>query len=252
MFASIKALAKNLQFLIMHTIRAVEYNLSIARLVCFGGMLLVTCNLYIIYTVSMSLLVICVLFSSTIILAICGLFAVPTKLSCTALSPLPFQSQLDKCGQNAPLAVFCQGIQYCWNEWMWEAILIDYSIDRMESELQGCYILHGCVYAKELLAESERAVSATVAHRRGLWQVSQPKVNTLIVIFCALVYLIILGFSVCSYVQSRISHSYGGKKNKALAFIAMIHEVLGPQCRWGEFHVICDFLFLCSFIRYLL
>jgi hypothetical protein len=30
----------------------------------------------------------------------------------------------------------------------------------METELQGCYILHVC--AKELLAESERAISATV------------------------------------------------------------------------------------------
>jgi hypothetical protein len=30
----------------------------------------------------------------------------------------------------------------------------------METELQGCYILHVCV--KELLAESERAISATV------------------------------------------------------------------------------------------
>jgi hypothetical protein len=30
----------------------------------------------------------------------------------------------------------------------------------METELQGCYILHVC--AKELLAASERAISATV------------------------------------------------------------------------------------------
>jgi hypothetical protein len=30
----------------------------------------------------------------------------------------------------------------------------------METELQGCYILHVC--AKELLTESERAISATV------------------------------------------------------------------------------------------
>jgi hypothetical protein len=36
----------------------------------------------------------------------------------------------------------------------------------METELQGCYILHVC--AKELLAESERAISATVPHGHGL------------------------------------------------------------------------------------
>jgi hypothetical protein len=34
------------------------------------------------------------------------------------------------------------------------------SIERVETELQRCYILHVC--AKELLAESERAISATV------------------------------------------------------------------------------------------
>jgi hypothetical protein len=38
----------------------------------------------------------------------------------------------------------------------------------METELQGCYILHVC--AKELLAESERAISATVPHGHGLRQ----------------------------------------------------------------------------------
>jgi hypothetical protein len=37
---------------------------------------------------------------------------------------------------------------------------IDCSNDCMETELQGCYLLHVC--AKELLAESERAISATV------------------------------------------------------------------------------------------
>jgi hypothetical protein len=37
---------------------------------------------------------------------------------------------------------------------------IDCSNECMETELQGCYILHVC--AKELLAESERAISATV------------------------------------------------------------------------------------------
>jgi hypothetical protein len=40
----------------------------------------------------------------------------------------------------------------------------------METELQGCYILHVC--AKELLAESERAISATVPHGHGLRQLS--------------------------------------------------------------------------------
>jgi hypothetical protein len=40
----------------------------------------------------------------------------------------------------------------------------------METELQGCYILHVC--AKELLAEGERAISATVPHGHGLRQVS--------------------------------------------------------------------------------
>jgi hypothetical protein len=38
----------------------------------------------------------------------------------------------------------------------------------METELQGCYILHVC--AKELLAESDRAISATVPHGHGLRQ----------------------------------------------------------------------------------
>jgi hypothetical protein len=47
---------------------------------------------------------------------------------------------------------------------------IDCSDERMETELQGCYILHVC--AKELLAESERAISATVPHGRGLRQLS--------------------------------------------------------------------------------
>jgi hypothetical protein len=40
----------------------------------------------------------------------------------------------------------------------------------METELQGCYILHVC--AKELLAESERAISATVPHGHGLRHIS--------------------------------------------------------------------------------
>jgi hypothetical protein len=90
--------------------RAVNYNLAMARLVCLGGILPVTFVLYIIHLASMSSLFICALSGFTIILAICGLFAVPTKLSATSLIPLPYQSKLDKCGQNAPPVVFCQGI----------------------------------------------------------------------------------------------------------------------------------------------
>jgi hypothetical protein len=47
----------------------------------------------------------------------------------------------------------------------------------METELQGCYILHVC--AKELLAESERAISATVPHGHGLRQGQAQQANTM-------------------------------------------------------------------------
>jgi hypothetical protein len=46
--------------------------------------------------------------------------------------------------------------------------IIHCSNECMETELQGYYILHVCT--KELLAESERAISATVPHGHGLRQ----------------------------------------------------------------------------------
>jgi hypothetical protein len=109
-FAVIRALAKDPQFLGTQTMRAVNYNLAMARLVCIGGILPVTFGLYIIHITGMSSLFICALSGLTIILAISGLVAIPKTLSSASLSPLPYQSKLDKCGQNAPPVVYCQGI----------------------------------------------------------------------------------------------------------------------------------------------
>jgi hypothetical protein len=108
--AVIKALAKDPQFLGTQTLRAVKYNLAMARLVCVGGILPITFVLYIIHTVGMSSLFISLLSGCTIILAVCGLFAIPTNFSSASLSPLPYQSKLDKCGQHPPPVVFCQGL----------------------------------------------------------------------------------------------------------------------------------------------
>lgn len=112
-----------------------------------------------------------------------------TNLSSTSLSPLPYQSKLEKCGQNASPAVFCQGLQ----------------VDQLE-------------------------------------------VNVIIVVFCASVYLIILGSCICSFVESRASRSYGKRRNKALSCITKIGERLGrnlPRSR-----IIFDILFILSFIGY--
>lgn len=193
-FASIKALAKNPQFLGMQTMSAVKYNLAMARLVCLGGIVPVICGLYIIHSVGMSSLVICALSSFTIILAICGLVTIPTNFSSASLSPLPYQSKLDKCGQNAPPVVFCQGLP-----------------------------------------------------------LSGPEFDFLIVAFCVIIYLIILGLSICSYVECRNSHSYGKRRSKALSYITKYREELASDLPgWWLTYMLYDFLFLSMLIAYLL
>jgi hypothetical protein len=165
--AVINALAKDPQFLGTQTLRAVKYNLAMARLVCLGGILPITFGLYILYTVSMSSLVICTLSGCTIVLAVCVFFAIPANFSSASLAPLPYQSQLDKCGQNPPPVVYCRGLE-----------------------------------------------------------VSDPGLDALVVIFCIVVYLIILGSSVCSYVESRPSYRDGKRTSKVVSCFAKIRETL--------------------------
>jgi hypothetical protein len=108
--AVIRSLAKDPQFLGVTTMRAVTYNLVIARLICQGGILPVTFGLYIVHTTSMLSPFILALSSCTILLAVCTYFAIPTNLSGVCLSSLPYQSKLDKCGQNPPPVVFRKGL----------------------------------------------------------------------------------------------------------------------------------------------
>lgn len=122
--AIIKSLSKDPQFLGTQTLRAVKYNLAMSRLVCLGGVLPVTFVLYIIYTIGMSSIFICALSGCTIFLAVCSFFAVPTNFSSASLSPLPYQSKLDKCGQNPPPVVFCQGLPVSQPELMTGVIVL--------------------------------------------------------------------------------------------------------------------------------
>jgi hypothetical protein len=165
--AVIRALAKDPQFLGTQTLRAVKCNLAMARLVCLGGILPVTFVLYIIHTVGMSSLFICALSGCTILLAVCGFFAIPANFSSASLSPLPYQSKLDKCGQNPPPVIFCQGLS-----------------------------------------------------------VSQPELDTLVVVLCILVYVIILGCSVCSYVGKKPFYSGGIRRNKVISCFTKMGELL--------------------------
>jgi len=147
--------------------RAVKYNLAMARPVCLGGILPVTFVLYIIHAAGMSSLVICALSVCTIVLAVCGFFAIPTNFSAVSLSPLPYQSKLDKCGQNPPPVVFCQGLS-----------------------------------------------------------VSDSGLDTLVVMVCISVYVIILGSSISSFVESRPLYSNGKRRNKVLSCFTKIREAL--------------------------
>jgi hypothetical protein len=190
--AVIKALAKDPQFLGTQTLRAVKYNLAMARLVCLGGILPVTFVLYIIHTAGMSSLFICALSGCTILLAVCGFFAIPTNFSSASLSPLPYQSKLDKCGQNPPPVVFCQGLS-----------------------------------------------------------VSQPELNTLVVIICISVYVIILGCTVCSYVERRPFCSGGIRRNKVISCFTKIRELLAGNLP-RPMQTVSDIMFLLPNIGYFL